>query len=109
MGFGQTDFPGQAGMFDGGDRAGAGAAIVAGNGHMIRVRLGDTRRDCADADFGHQLDADAGGGIHVLQVMNELAQILDGVDVMVRRRGDQAHARRRMTHSRNGGIHLVTG
>ena len=34
-----------------------------------------------------------GLGIHVLQIVDELGQVFDRVDVMVRRRRDQAHAR----------------
>ena len=35
LGLGQADFPGRAGMGQGGERRGPGAAFKAGNGHMI--------------------------------------------------------------------------
>ncbi len=59
---------------------------------MIGVRLGHARGDRADPDLGDQLDADARPGVHVLEIVDELGQILDRVDVVVRRRRDQPHA-----------------
>ena len=47
----------------------------------------------ADADLGHQLHVDAGLRVGVLQVVDELLEVLDGVDVVVRRRADQPDAR----------------
>ena len=41
---------------DQGDRA--GAAVVAGDRHVVGLGLGHARGHRADADFGHQLDAD---------------------------------------------------
>ena len=58
LGFGQADLPGRAGVLDRGQRRGAGAALVAGDGHVVGVRLGDAGGDRADADFGDQLDRD---------------------------------------------------
>ena len=86
VGFGQAQFPERAGVHDRGQRAGAGAAFVAGNGDVIGVRLRHAGGDGADADFGHQLDGYAGLGVDVLEVVDELRQVLDGIDVMVRRR-----------------------
>ncbi len=56
---GQAQFPRHAGVLDAGQRRGAGAAVVAADEHHVGVGLGDARRDGADADLGHQLDADA--------------------------------------------------
>ncbi len=58
VGFGQTDFPGAAGMLERGQRRSAGAALIAGNGDVVGARLGDAGGDGADADFGDQLDRD---------------------------------------------------
>ena len=90
--FGEAEFPGQAGMLDGAERRSAGAAGVAGDEHDVGVRLGDARGDRADADFGDQLDGDARLRVDVLQVVDELRQIFDGIDVVVRRRRDEADA-----------------
>ncbi len=64
----------------------------------IRVRLRHARRDRADADFGDELHADARVAVGIFQVVDQLRQILDGVNVMVRRRRNQADARRRAAH-----------
>ena len=89
MRLGQTGFPRQAHIVDGGMRAGTGAAVMAGDDHAVRTGLGHTHRDGPDTAFGHQLDGDAGRRIEVTEVVDELRQILDGVDVVMRRRGDQ--------------------
>ena len=91
---GQAQLPGHAGVLDGGQRRGAGAAVVAADQHHVGVGLGHAGRDRADADFGHQLDADARAMVGVLQVVDELRQVLDGIDVVMRRRRDQADAGR---------------
>ena len=60
LGFGEAEFPGDAGVLDGTERRSAGAAGIAGDEDGIGVRFGDARGDGADADFGDQLDGDAG-------------------------------------------------
>ena len=69
-------------------RRGTRAAVVPGDQH-VRVRLRHTRRDRADADLGDQLHVDAGARVGVLEVVDQLRQVLDRVDVVVRRRADQ--------------------
>ena len=58
VGLGKADLPRRAGMLDGGERRGAGAALEAGDGDVVGAGLGHAGRDGADADFGHQLDRD---------------------------------------------------
>ncbi len=95
---GQAEFPRQAGVLDGGERAGAGAAVVAADEHHVGPALGHAGRDGADADLADELDRDARVDVGVLQVVDELRQVLDGVDVVVRRRGDQRDAGRGVAH-----------
>jgi hypothetical protein len=47
--------------------------------------------------------------VDVLQVVDQLRQILDRIDVMVRRRRDQADARRRVAHLGDDRVDLVAG
>ena len=49
LGLGQAELPGAAGVLEAGQRAGAGAAVVAGDEHDVGVRLADARGDRADA------------------------------------------------------------
>ena len=49
--FGKADFPRTARVLDRGERRCARPAFEAADGHMVGARLGDARRDRADADF----------------------------------------------------------
>ena len=71
--------------------------------------LGHSGGDGSHAHLGHQLHVDPRLGIDVLQVVDQLCQVFDRVDVMVRRRRDQLNARRRVPHPANVFIHLVPG
>ena len=84
---------GRARVLDRAQRRGAGAAVVPGDEHDVGVRLGHAGGDGADAELAHQLDVDARPRVRVLEVVDELLDVLDRVDVVVRRRRDQADAR----------------
>ncbi len=73
------------------------------------MRFGDARRHRADAHLGHQLDGNSRAGIGVLQIVNQLRQILDGVDIVMRRRRDQAHAGNGVPDFGDEVIDFVTG
>ncbi|MNE12389.1 hypothetical protein D3C80_1051870 [compost metagenome] len=109
LGFGKADFPWGTSVLQRGERRCAGAAIKTGNGDMVGARLGNTGRNRADADFRHQLHRNIGFRVDVLQIVDQLRQIFDGIDVVVRRRRDEADARRRMPGLGNRCIHLVAG
>jgi len=59
---------------------------------VVGVRLGDAGRDRPDAGRGDELDSDAGRRVDRPQGRDQLGQVLDGVDVVVRRRADVGHA-----------------
>ncbi len=109
LGLGQAELPGHAGVLDARQRRRARAAVVAGNQDDVGVRLGHARGDRADAHFGDELHVNPRVMVGVLQVVDELRQVLDRVDVVVRRRRNQRHARRRMPHLGNPGIDLESG
>ena len=94
--FGDPQLPRQARVLDARQRRRAGATHVAGDQDVIGVRLGHAGGHGADPRLRDQLDADARFGIGVLQVVDQLGQVLDRIDVVVRRRADQAHAGRRI-------------
>src|SRR6516165_3259427 len=109
MGLGKSNLPRRAGMFDGGQRRSAGAALEAGDGDVIGTRLGDAGSDSADADFGYELDRHVALRVDVLQVENELGQILDRINIVMRWRRNQTDARRRMSHLGDDLVDLVSG
>jgi hypothetical protein len=94
MGFGKPDFPWRSGMLDRGKRGGAGAALVAGDRDVIGTCLGYAGGDRADADLGNELDRNVAFRVDVFQIEDELRQILAGLDLVMRRRRDQADAGR---------------
>ncbi len=93
MRFRQSQLPGQPGMLDAALRRCAGSAIIATDEDDIGMALGNTGGDSPNPYFGHQLDVDTSIGIGVFQIMDQLRQVFDRVDVMVRRRRNQADAR----------------
>ena len=109
VGLGQAELPGDAGVLDGGERRGAGPAVVAADQHDVRVGLGDPGGDRPHADLGHQLHADAGVMVRVLEVVDQLGEVLDRVDVVVRRRADQAHPRGGVAGAGDPRVDLGTG
>ncbi len=109
LGLGEAELPGAARVLQRRERRGAGAAVVAGDEDDVRVRLGDAGGDRADPDLGDQLDVHAGRGVGVLEVVDQLREVLDRVDVVVRRRADQAHAGRRVPGLGHPRVDLVAG
>ena len=86
LGFGYAELPRAAGVLDAGQRTRARAPVKARHQNIIGVRFGDTRGDGADASLGDQLHPDSPTRVDALQIVDELGQILDRVDVVVRRR-----------------------
>ena len=86
LGLGEPELPRQARVLYGGERGGARPAVVARDSYMVGLRLGDTRRDRADADLGDELHAHVGAGVGVLEVVDQLGEVFYGVDVVVGRR-----------------------
>ena len=93
LGLGEADLPGQARVLDRRQRARAGAAVPPADLDDVGERLGDACRDRSHAGLRNQLHRHVGPGVDLLQVEDELGEVLDRVDVVVRRRGDQRHAR----------------
>ena len=109
MHFRQAQFPGNTRMLDGTEGRGAGAAVMAGNLNHVGVCLGHPGRNGANANFRHQLHRHLRGGMNLVQVMDELGQILDGIDVVVGRRRDEGHSGLAVAQPGNVGIHLGSG
>ncbi len=91
------------------DRRCARSSVVSADQNHVGMSLGHARSHGSDADFGHELHRNARAGIRIFQVVNKLRQIFDGIDVVVRRRRDQAHARYGMPHARDEVVDFVAG
>ena len=83
MGLGDAQLPGQARILDGGAGGCTGAAVVTGDKDDLCAALGNTGGNGADTGLADQLHVDVGVAVGVLQVIDQLSQILDGVDVVV--------------------------
>ena len=70
--------------------------------------FGNTRCDHTHPNLTDKFDADTGGTICVFQIMNQLCQIFNGVDIVMRRWTDQTNARRAVPNPGNVGIHFPT-
>ena len=82
---------------------------MAADQHVVGPRLGHAGGDRPDPRLAHQLDADPGVGVGRLQVVDQLSEVLDGVDVVVRRRRDQLLAGLRVAEPRDQLGHLQAG
>ena len=98
LGLGKAKLQRQARVVDGVARCGTSAAVGARDQDLVRATLGNARGNGAHTRLGDQLHRDRGLGVGVLEVKDELGQVLDGVDVVVRRGRDKAHARCGVTH-----------
>ena len=100
---------GMPGVLQRGQRRRAGPAVVPRDQHDVGVRLGHPRRHRAHADLGHQLHVDPGPRVGRLEVVDELGDVLNGVDVVVRRRRNQPDARRRAPGAGDPRVDLDAG
>jgi hypothetical protein len=105
---GESELPRRARVLQRRQRTGARPTVVTTDQHHVGLRLADPSGDGADTDLGNQLHVDASGRICVLEVVDELLEVLDRVDVVVRRRADEAHSGGRMASRGNPRIYLVT-
>lgn len=107
MRLGQTKFPGKTGVLDTYPPRSTGATIVARNEDMIRLRLCHTTGDDANTHLRDELHRNASARIGAFKVIDELLQILDGVDVVVRGRRDETHASSGMPGACDGERNLM--
>ena len=96
LGLGQAQLPGRTGMLDRGPGRGARAAVVAGDHHVVGLGLVTPAAMVPTPTSDTSLTLMSRPWVGVLQVVDQLGQVLDGVDVVVGRRRDQAHARHRV-------------
>ena len=88
----QTELPGEASALDAAPLRRTGATIVARDKNVVGLGLGDAGSNDPHADFRHKLDRDARTAVGSLEVVDELSEIFDRVNVVVRRGRDEANA-----------------
>ena len=82
---------------------------MAADQNLVGGALGHAGSNGADAGLADQLDRHARTGVGVLKVEDKLRQVLDGVDVVMRRRRDQADTGRGLTDLGDPGVDLLAG
>ena len=82
----QTQLPRKSRMLDTSLRRRAGAPIVTGNQNHIRMTFRHTGGNRSDTHLGHELHVNTCIRVRVLQIKDKLSQILNGINVMMRRR-----------------------
>ena len=93
----EPKLPGVSCKFDRADRSCAGTAICAGDDDLVGIGFGNTCRDRTHTRRGYKLDCNPRFGVDLFKVKDKLCQILDRIDIMMRRRRDQRHPRHRIS------------
>ena len=86
--------------------AGTRTTLGTRDNNQVGLGLGHTGSDGSHATLGNELHADGSRGVDVLQVEDELCQVLDGVDVVMRWRRDERDARNGVTRLGNDLVDL---
>ena len=105
----EPQLPREPRVLDGRPGRRAGAALRAGDEHVVGVAFRHARRDGAHSRLGDEFHRDGGAGIHDLQVVDQLLEVLDGVDVVVGRRRNERNAGLGAPGARDDLRHLVAG
>ena len=86
MGLRQSQLPGQSGIMDGGKRRRAGSSVIAGDQDHGSACFCNTGRYRSHSGFGHELHRNTGVFVGIFQIIDQLGQILDGIDIVMGRR-----------------------
>ena len=90
---GQAQLPRHAGILDRVERRRAGSAVVPADLNRIGESFGHAGGDRPYAGLRHQLHRHTRAGMDAFQVVDQLRQVLDAVDVVMRGWRDQGDAR----------------
>src|SRR5258708_39460959 len=109
MCFAQPNSPGKTGVLYGGQGRRTGATVVPADGDDVRARLGYARGNDPDSGAGNELHADTRARIHGAQVVDQLREIFDAVNVVMRRRWNKGRAWRGVPDARDVFADLLRG
>ena len=82
----EADFPRKAGILDRRERRCARAAVEAADRDDVRACFCNARSDDSHSRAGNELHADARARIHGTQIVNQLREVFDAVNIVMRRR-----------------------
>ena len=108
MSLGKTKFPRKTCVVDRALRCRTGTSIVSGDQDNGCTGLCNTGCDSSDTSLGNKLYGNSCIFITVFQIVDQLSQILNRVNIMMRWWGDQADTRCGMTGLCNPRINLST-
>ena len=97
LGFRKSDFRRDTCETHAGCRAGTCTTLGTRDDDEVCLRLSHTGSDGTHATLSYQFYRDSRLRVHILEVEDELSQILDTVDIVMRWRRNQADARDRVT------------
>ena len=106
---GKSELKGEARVVDRVARCRTRAAVRTGDEDFGCSSLCDAGRDGSHAGLAHELHRDACVRVRALQVKDELGEVFDGVDVVVRWGRDEPDAGGGMADARHPGPHLAAG
>ena len=106
MGLCHTKLPWKSRIIDGVSRSRSSTAVIGGYQDYLSTCLGNTSCDRSHTSFGYQFYRDPGVGVGVFQIIDQLRQILDGVNIVMRWRGDQGNTGGGMSGLRYPRIYL---
>ena len=93
MCFRQAEFPWQPSVMDRVERYSTSAAVCAGYEYDLGTSFGNACSNGADAGFTGQLHGNIGVNVGIFEIVDELREVFNGVNIVMRWWRDQRHAR----------------
>ena len=104
--FREAKFPRKTRIMYGASGCSAGPSVIAGDQDHLCTCLCHTRCDGAYPCLRYKFDVDPGVPVGVLKIVDQLRQVLDGINVMMGRRRDQSDPGGRIAGLRHPRIHF---
>ena len=107
MGFSKSKLPWKSCIVNGASGCCTSTSIISGNQDYLCTSLCNSGCNRTNASLRNQLYRNICIFICIFQVIDQLCQVLDGIDIVMRRRGDQGNTRCGVTSFRNPWINLL--
>ena len=106
MRLGEAQFPGKARIVYGASGCSAGPSVITGDQDHLCTCFCHTGCDGAYPCLRYKFDIDPGVPVGVLKIVNQLRQVLNGINIMMGRRRDQSDPGGRISGLRHPRIHF---